>query len=221
LVEETALRREVFSLSEGDDLNKFLLLSSQYLRRFQNSVYADNFKQRFSAVVTRLGLTSEPQKFAKIAKAIGDLETDDQVHLYMLIAQAAILDGNAMVARLSAEKVTQVAKDGSPDGMRAKLYESAALILTDNYDKGFGKLKELDVSRLSKRDAELRGAILSIAKQIRQWPETPGSPDDVEPKPNPQAPGRDGTATAAAGPVIDLAQKAISDTDQLLQEHVH
>jgi hypothetical protein len=56
-----------------------------------------------------------------------------------------------------------------------------------------------------------------MAKQIRQWPEPPD--DDNEPKPNPKAPGRDGTVAAAAGPVIDMAQKAISDTDRLLQEH--
>ncbi len=221
LVEETALRREIFNLGEGTELNKFVLLSSQYLRRFRNSVYADNFRQRFSATVTRLGLISEPEQFAKIVKPIGDLETDDQLRLYMLLAQAAILNGNAPVARLSAEKAMAVTKDGTPDEMRARLYEAAALILTNNYDQGLAKLKELDVSTLSKRDAELKAAILSIAKQIRQWPEIPADLDDAEPTPNPQAPGRDGTATAAAGPVIDLAQKAISDTDQLLKEHAH
>lgn len=221
LVEETALRREIFNLGEGAELNKFVLLSSQYLRRFRNSVYADNFRQRFSATVTRLGLISEPEQFAKIVKPIGDLETDDQLRLYMLLAQAAILNGNAPVARLSAEKAMAVTKEGTPDEMRAKLYEAAALILTNNYDQGLAKLKELDVSALSKRDAELKAAILSIAKQIRQWPDIPADPDDAEPNPNPQAPGRDGTATAAGGAVIDLAQKVISDTDRLLKEHAH
>lgn len=221
LVEETALRREIFNLGEGTELNKFVLLSSQYLRRFRNSVYADNFRQRFSATVTRLGLISEPEQFSKIVKPIGDLEADDQLRLYMLLAQAAILNGNAPVARLSAEKAMAVTKEGSPDEMRAKLYDAAALILTNNYDQGLAKLKELDVSTLSKRDSELKAAILSIAKQIREWPDMSADPDDAEPNPNPQAPGRDGTATAAAGPVIDLAQKAISDTDRLLKEHAH
>jgi chemotaxis protein MotC len=222
LVEETALRREVANMSDGGDLDKFVLLSSQYLRRFQKSVYADSFRQQFLAAVAHLGLIGEPQQFGKIVRPISDLETDDQLHLYMLLAQAAILNGNAPVARLSAERAMAVAQEGSSDGTRAKLYEAAALILTNNYDQGLAKLKELDVSTLSKRDGELKAAILSIAKQIRQWPELPSFPDDdAEPKPNPQAPGRDGTATAAAGPVIDLAQKAISDTDRLLKEHVH
>jgi chemotaxis protein MotC len=217
LVEETALRREIFNLSDGGDLNKFVLLSSQYLRRFQNSLYAENFKQKFSATVIHLGMTDDPGQFGKVVKAISELETEDQLHLYMLISQAAILNGNATVARLAAEKAIVIAKAGSPDGMRARLFEAAALILTNNYDQGLAKLKELEVAQMSKQDAELKGAILSMAKQIRQWPEPPD--DDNEPKPNPKAPGRDGTVAAAAGPVIDMAQKAISDTDRLLQEH--
>jgi chemotaxis protein MotC len=219
LVEETALRREVFNLSEGGDLNRFVLLTGQYLRRFKKSLYADNFKQKFSATVTRLGMTNGPDQFGKITTSIADLDTDDQLNLYMLIAQAAILNGNVTVAHLASEKVIAIAKDGSADRLRAKLYEAAALILSSNYDQGVAKLKELDASQLSKHDAELKSAILSISKQIRQWPEMSVSLNDAEPKPNPQASGRDATMAAAADPVIDLAQKAIADTDLLLQEH--
>jgi chemotaxis protein MotC len=219
LVEETALRREIFNLSDSGDLNKFVLLSSQYLRRFQKSPYAENFKQKFYTTVIHLGMTDNPEQFNKVVKAASELETEDQLHLYMLIAQAAILNGNAAVAHLAAEKAMAVAKAGSPDSVRAQLFEAAALILTSNYDQGLAKLKELEGSQMSKQDGELKSAILSMAKQIRQWPELPDTDDDVEPKANPKAPGRDGTLAAAAGPVIDLAQKAISDTDQLLQEH--
>ncbi len=221
LVEETALRREIFNLSDGGDLNKFVLLSSQYLRRFQNSLYAENFKQKFSATMVHLGMTDNLEQFEKVAKAISELETEDQLHLYMLIAQAAIFNGNASVARLAAEKAIVIAKAGSADGMRAQLFEAAALILTNHYDLGLAKLKELETAQMTKHDVELKGAILSVAKQIRQWPELPNSEDDAEPKPNPKAPGRDGTIAASAGPVIDMAQKAITDTDQLLKEHAH
>ncbi len=221
LVEETALRREIFGLSEsGIDPDKFVLLSSQYLRRFQNCVYADNFRQRFSSAVTHFGLANAPDQFGKLVRLIGELESDDQLRLYMLIAQGAILDGNATVARLAAEKAIAVAKDGSANGARAKLYGGAALILTNNYDEGLARVKEVDVSELPKHEAELRDAVLSIAKQIRKWPDLPLASDD-EPKLDPQAPGRDGTVTAAAGPIIGLAQKAIFDTDQLLREEKH
>jgi chemotaxis protein MotC len=221
LVEETALRREVFNLSDGGDLNKFILLSSQYLRRFPNSLYAENFKQKFGTTVTHLGMTDSPEQFAKVVQAIGNLESEDRLHLYMLIAQSAILGGNAMIAQLAAERAMTIAKDGSQDGVRAKLFNAAALILTNNYDQGIVKLKELDAVQISKRDADFKSAILAMAKQIRQWPELANSDDDAEPKPNLKAPGHDGTVAASAGPVIDLAQKAISDTDRLLQEKAH
>jgi len=216
LVEETALRREIFNLSDGSDFNKFVLLSSQYLRRFQKSLYAENFKQRFSATIIRLGMTDDPDQFDKVVKAIKELETEDQLHMYMLIAQAAILNGSANVARLAAKKAIEVAKDGSAEGTRAQLFQAAAMILTNNYDQGLTKLKAIDPAQMSKHDLELKSAILSMAKQIRQWPESPDM-DGEEPKPNLKAPGRDGTVAASAGPVIDMAQKALSDTDQLLQ----
>jgi chemotaxis protein MotC len=216
LVEETALRREIFNLSDGGDVNKFILLSSQYLRRFQKSLYAENFKQRFSATVIHLEMTDDPAQFDKVVKATNELDPEDQLHLYMLIAQTAILNGSANVARQAAEKAIAIAKDGSTDEMRAQLFEAAAMILTNNYDQGLAKLKAIDSTQMSKHDLELKGAILSMAKQIRQWPESPDVEND-EPKPNLKAPGRDGTLAASAGPVIDLAQKALSDTDHLLQ----
>ncbi len=52
LVEEAALRRQIFLSADAATLDKFVSLSRQYLRRFHTSVYAGNFKHRLTSFAT-------------------------------------------------------------------------------------------------------------------------------------------------------------------------
>lgn len=63
LVEEAALRRQIFVASELDDLARFETLSGQYLRRFRRSVYAGNFRRRFAAALSRMKFLDDPAQF--------------------------------------------------------------------------------------------------------------------------------------------------------------
>jgi len=221
LVEETALRRQIFNLASGTDMDRFVLLSSQYLRRFKNSIYADNFRANFYASVTRLGLNGQKEQFTKVAEAISSLSNEDQLRLYMSIAQAATFDGNMVISNLAAEKAMSIAKEGDADSSRAKLYEAATLVLTNSYEQGLAKLKDIDEAKLTKQDVELKKAILAMAKQIRQWSDVADPAGDEEPELNPKAVERDATVLAGSGSVIDLAQRALFETDQILQEPGH
>jgi len=221
LVEETALRRQIFNLSSGTDMDRFVLLSSQYLRRFKNSIYADNFRANFYASVTRLGLKGQKEQFLKVVEAIDSLSTEDQLRLYMSMAQAATFDGNMTIASLASEKALAIAKDGDADRGRAKLYEAATLVLTSSYDEGLTKLKDIDEATLTKKDQELKKAILGMAKQIRQWSDVADPAGDEEPQLDAKAVERDATMLAGSKSVIDLAQKALFETDQILQEPGH
>jgi chemotaxis protein MotC len=51
LLEEAALRRETVITALMEDFEKFEMLSSQYLRRFGDSVYAPEFTGRFAVAV--------------------------------------------------------------------------------------------------------------------------------------------------------------------------
>ena len=48
LVEEAALRREVFLVNDGD---KFMSLAGQYLNRFPKSPYAESFFKTFTTTL--------------------------------------------------------------------------------------------------------------------------------------------------------------------------
>ncbi|MCJ2090926.1 hypothetical protein MKK67_00150 [Methylobacterium sp. J-072] len=69
LVEEGALRREIFTLGQGGDLKKFEVLAIQYLRRFQHSIYAGNFRQRFAYQLTQLDFGRDETRFAAFSGA--------------------------------------------------------------------------------------------------------------------------------------------------------
>lgn len=214
LIEEAALRREIFLFDEGGDLERFAALSSQYIRRFPRSVYADNFRRRFAELVTRFGLMGDAAGFAKIVKLLGELDAAERLRLYLKIAQAGIVSGKMEPARLAAEQAAQLSKDGSVEGTRSKLYEAAALILTSSLERGLGELRGVDGARLPKHDAELKEAVASIAKQIGKGLEELREPIGPEPAGGAAPASAEASATAAA--LIQAAEGALGQSEELL-----
>ena len=67
LVEEAALRREIFLVGQVDDFDKFESLAMQYFRRYRHSIYAGTFRQRFSLAVARFSSRSRPIGFRALS----------------------------------------------------------------------------------------------------------------------------------------------------------
>lgn len=215
LVEEAALRREIFLADEMGDLDKFAVLSSQYIRRFSGSAYADNFRRRFAEAVTNFGLAGDEARFAKVEMLLSELAAGDQLRLYLKMAQTAIIKGKIGPAQRAAEQAIRLAKDGSVDGARSKLYKAAALILSSSLENGLGELKDVDGSRLPKRDADLKAAMLTIAGQIGEEPGAAAQP--LPDSAQVSAPGvRDPAANASTEALIAAAQGALSQTQAIL-----
>ena len=59
---------------------------------------------------------------------------------------------------------------GEAGALRAQLYEAAALIVTDEYERGHATLTQLSREALAKVDAELLEAAISVAHDIRRQP---------------------------------------------------
>ena len=102
-----------------------------------------------------------------------------------------------------------LSKEDSDEKERARLYEGAALIATDDFERGVEILSAIERSKLDEPEHKLLDAALSIAGQIRRMPAAPGA--DSEP-PSDQAQG------AGAGQVLERAQKMLAQVDQLLSE---
>jgi chemotaxis protein MotC len=110
-----------------------------------------------------------------------------------------------------------LSEEGSVERARSKLYEAAALILTDQFEKGVGELDAVDASRLPKQDSELKDVVAALAKLIGNGPSNPQAP--VTPEPNEQAvsPTGEFPVTASASALIDLAQQKLGQTDEVLE----
>ena len=217
LVEEAALRREIFLADDMGDGEKFVFLSRQYIQRFQKSLYADNFRQRFASAIVHLDLSQAPGMAARLDDLLQELSTDDQRNISLMIARAAIIEGKTAAVRFAVDRAELLTADGSVEKARTRLYDAAALIVSEDYDKGLERLKEINRSQLPMPDAELYDAVSAVAQQIGKWSDAtqqnsegadPGVPNDDQTSPE----------TSSAASVINLAEQSLADADRLLKE---
>ena len=126
LVEEAALRREIFLAGQLDDFDKFETLALQYFRRYRHSIYAGNFRQRFALSVARFSFAQKTDRFPRLVAVLDHLDRASQRSLYLLIARTALVRGKIDMTDLAAERVMALTEVGSPERERARLYRAAA-----------------------------------------------------------------------------------------------
>lgn len=216
LVEEAALRRELVLVAQLEDFEKFLSLARQYLDRFRQSIYMDNFIEVFAGGAVQLGLTPDGARFARLDPVVAQLRPDVRRRLYLQIARAAAIKGSIVVARRAAERAAEVAEPGTTDAARARLYAAAAMIATEEFDAGLEKLRSVEQAALAPRDAELRLAVAGIAKRLRVWPE-PGAANAAPSQPGPLGPPPATARPLAAAATIAAAERANASAAALLQ----
>jgi len=234
LVEDAALRREVFLAEQAGDFDKFISLSDQYFRRFHQSVYAESFHHSFAISLARLSQSGDSQQLASLSELLSSLSTRDQLRIYLQVAQYSILNGKVVVAKWAGTQAVYLAQKDPTELHHAELLDGAASVLTTDYDRGLEELKGLEDEHLSHDDAMLKDAALGIATQIRQWPKNPAPKDANAAKdadaptegPIDLTPPKD-AATDLPGPLgdtvgsndsaMDQAQKLLNDSDALLE----
>jgi len=171
LLEEGALRRQVFIASQIGDMAKFLALTSNYLRRYRHSVYAGNFRQRLASVLTRVDFGSEQALFDDVVEVLNDLEPEVRRDLYLLAARSSIEQGYTKSAGMLADKARELSGNDVNSAMRAKLYRAASMIVSpEMIGAAVAELESIDRSALLESDRLLLRSALSIAGQIRQMP---------------------------------------------------
>ena len=217
LVEDVALRREILIMGDRGDIDKFLSLSEQYARRFRRSVYADNFWQSFATSAAKLTPTGDGQALHRLETLVAMLGVDEQRNTFLSIAQNAAIGGNVAMAGFAAEHAASLCQEGSLDKARAKLYGAAALIVSENYDKGIEALESIAKTDLSKRDAQLRQGVLAVAHELRQLPQAAEPPSGGQARPGAADASPAALQLSATAAVIDLAQKRVAEAEQLLK----
>jgi chemotaxis protein MotC len=172
LLEEAALRRQVFVASQTHNMGKFQSLATEYLRRYRHSVYAGNFRQRLASVLTRIDFGKEASRFEGVVAMMSELDSEARRDLYLLAARSSIEQGFTTSARLLADKAQEVAGSDKMSAARAKLYRAASLITSpQTIDGAVNDLRSIDRSGLAASDLELLDSALAMAGQIRKMPE--------------------------------------------------
>jgi len=172
LLEEAALRRQVFVASQTNNMAKFQSLATDYLRRYRHSIYAGNFRQRLASALTRVDFGKEASRFDGAVAMMSELEPDARRDLYLLAARSSIEQGFTTSARMMADKAQELVGSDKVTAARAKLYRAASLITSPQaIDGAVNDLHGIDQSLLAESDVDLLKSALAMAAEIRKVPE--------------------------------------------------
>ncbi len=211
LVEEAALRRAVILAARMGDFDKFLLASSQYLRRFPKSVYASNFLISFGSALATAQFGRDPKQAERLIGMLDTLPSEQRKTAYLVLAEEAIQSGLVDLTTVAARKLAELVKGDPVLTARAHLYEAAALVVTDEYDKAVAMLKGIDKAKLGSRDRAVLIAALALAERVRE----PVTVTPAETPPASAAQGKDGDMPESSA--VLAGRKAIAAADKLLK----
>lgn len=202
LIEEAALRREIFVAGQSGALARLEFLAVQYMRRFRHSIYAGNFRQRFAILLTTLDFDGDLERFARLETMLARFDAESRRDLYLFFARHSLINGRTVVARRASTLAHGLSAGGSQAESRATFYAAASQIATERFALAADALLALDAEALPEPDRVLLEAVLDLAVQIA----APLELSDPEP---------DGAAEASPGEVAEEAPaEAPTDTPE-------
>lgn len=189
LVEEGALRRAVFIAAEINDLDRLEKATAQYMRRFDRSVYAENFRQAFATGLVRFDIGRDPEKFPRLVATLRAFDREQQRSVLLIIARDALIRGRFEQARRAAEEVARIPGADQATIARASLYKAASRIGIDKADGALETLKKIDANRLPADEKDILQTALRVAANIvdtpadtTQTPTATAEPADLDPR---------------------------------------
>ena len=170
LVEEAALRREILLAGDRRESERVIFLARQYVERFGQSIYAQDFILGLATNSVRFRLIDQLSDLDKF-KSLMALATQEQRRGFLLsVARASIVAGRMDLAGPAAADGLAESPRGSPDEARGQMYVAASRISTESYENGVAELKTVERARLSTADQNLLAAVISAATHLRDAP---------------------------------------------------
>ncbi|TFF21705.1 hypothetical protein E3C22_13515 [Jiella endophytica] len=202
LLEEAALRLGMAladQLGQPDRADGYARL---YFDRYARSVYAGNFRARFTAMYVARPVEEAVKTVHTLDDAVARIPLADQLNIYLSIGRRALVAGNMKLAGMAGERVLQVANLTQPARQRALLYVAASTLTEGDTGKTLASLESIDRESLHPADRKLYDAAIGVLQEIRK-PLMSGVLSDTK---------RKKTATQEAAlesPVIDRATKLL------------
>ncbi|MEQ8824493.1 MAG: hypothetical protein RIC14_08970 [Filomicrobium sp.] len=182
IVEESALRRQIPLEATMPGNGQFDMLTSRYLRRFGQSVFSSGLLLQVAETLAREDYAGgDPKKLRRLKGFLEKLRPSQRKRLLMSLAREATGWGLAKTTKFAVKEAQKIKsalllEDYAP----LQLYESAMLVLGDDYDRGRQMIETVDDELLTAEQSELRGAIRSLTGAIRRWPDVPNVDDETK-----------------------------------------
>jgi len=173
LIEEAALRREVFVAGMLGDVDRFRIVSIRYLRRFRTSVYAGDFRRRFALALDTLGFVKSEDKFALLDDVLHEFDADSRRGLYIRLGRSALLAGHLNVARKATAEALALSIEGTKENEILKIYLAATRLDPEFITANRDLLWSVDKTVLSPEDLALLDGVYVVLNSVRQFPEPP------------------------------------------------
>jgi chemotaxis protein MotC len=212
LVEEAALRREIFVADRLKDSKAVEELARQYLARFRNSVYAGNFRNRFAAAVSRINFGKDQPDFSRLEDLLLLVEPEARGQLYLTVALAAVVKGNSDAGAFAAERALALAPADSKEEARAQLYRAASMLADPKaFDAAVAAMERSNRNLLGSSDQSLHDTVAATIAGIRAGTEAAARSRQVA--------VLDGAEKDAdeLTPLMTRARDALSATDELVK----
>ncbi|WP_148227579.1 hypothetical protein [Fulvimarina pelagi] len=181
LLDEAALRLGVLLAENAGETEKADRYARQYFDRYAASVYAGNFRTRFSAVYSDRPKGSEEATLDTLAGTLRLLPDDQKLAMYLSVARRALVGGNLeLAAEASREALTIEAADPA-DRQRALLYEVASTLSALDEGEILATLGAIEDEQLHPSDLALKEAALDVVDAIREPAEISASAGNTDP----------------------------------------
>jgi chemotaxis protein MotC len=211
LVEEAALRREIFIADRLRDATAVEELARRYLARFRNSVYAGNFRNRFAAAVSRIDFGEEAD-FSRLEDLLLLVEPAARGQLCLTVALAAVVKGNSDAGAFAAERALALAPANSKEEARAQLYRAASMLAdAEAFDTAVDAIERSNRNLLGSSDQSLHETVAATIAGIRAGTEAAAPPRQVA--------VLDGAKNdeVELTPLMTRARDALGATDELVK----
>ncbi len=212
LVEEAALRRELFVADQMRMDDKLQSVVRQYLDRFRHSVYAGNFRDKFAAAMSHLSFDGSPEALRRIDEMLAQAEPPARCQLYLTVALAAVVNGKAKTGAYAADRAGALALDKTTNQARARLYRAASLAVDPNkFETAQSDFRNIDVNLLPAADRALYEVVAATIQNIQSATKVSETSNWV------QVASLDGGPQPDQTLVMKQAQEAIDAADAVLK----
>ena len=225
LIEEAALRRQTQLLS--GDPKRLAQLASSYIRRFGRSPFAAAFIAQFAQAITQMPAEFQHEIKDSLDNILATVRGPERQRFFGMIARGALVSGDNELAQFASERALATEENANSAVSRsASLYKAAVGIVSDDFEPSVQALIALQSADLIPEDQEILLAAISIAQELRRWPQNMTPKDAVEnmlPASLPEgdyAQFNDARAEQLPSPLMSKAQLLLEASKSLVQNKV-